>query len=118
MATLTQLQSQFQAAVADADAARTAGLRIEADLLQARRADPDRVDELEAALAAAATRRQAAEQRSTRARADLLALAELVTDPVSGLDGEHPIALLPVRIETRFVGTAGSRRLLVRVYPD
>ncbi|MET9735778.1 hypothetical protein ABZZ79_35685 [Streptomyces sp. NPDC006458] len=50
-------------------------------------------------------------------------LARLVTDPlrrIGGLDARFPVALLPVRLETRFRRDRGSRsgRLLVRIYPD
>ena len=37
---------------------------------------------------------------------------------MSGIDPQIPITLLPVRIETRFAGTAAAPRLLVRLYPD
>ena len=42
-------------------------------------------------------------------------------DPVlaATVAASHPIVLLPVRVETRYVGTAtGGRELLVRVWPD
>ncbi len=44
------------------------------------------------------------------------------TDPVADLDGQ-PVALLPVRLETRFVGSdddsdAATDELRIRVYPD
>ena len=40
-------------------------------------------------------------------------------DMVGGLDGHVPIALLPVRIETRYVsGQDQQTRLRIRVYPD
>lgn len=117
MATLAELQGQFGAADAEAEAARTETLRIRADLLRAA-GDPTRTAALETALATEAARQRLAEDLGARVRADLLSRAELVADPVSGLGGEHPIALLPVRIETRFTGPAGRRELLVRVYPD
>jgi hypothetical protein len=50
----------------------------------------------------------------------LLDAIELV-DPVAaiaGLEKTHPIALLPVRLETRFRQRAGGWDLLVRIYPD
>ena len=34
------------------------------------------------------------------------------------LDGRVPVALLPVRLETRFGSDAGGPRLLVRIFPD
>ncbi len=37
---------------------------------------------------------------------------------IPGLDALLPITLLPVRIETRFAGTAASPQLQVRLYPD
>src|SRR5258708_7897927 len=35
-----------------------------------------------------------------------------------GLDARKPLLLFPVRIETRFVDSANSSQLLVRIYPD
>lgn len=37
---------------------------------------------------------------------------------ISSLDSRFPIALLPLKIETRFAGSGGSRELWVRAYPD
>ncbi len=37
---------------------------------------------------------------------------------MSGIDPQLPITMLPVRIETRFAGTAASPQLQVRLYPD
>jgi hypothetical protein len=37
---------------------------------------------------------------------------------LAGIDPQVPITLLPVRIETRFVGPSGAPRLQVRLYPD
>jgi hypothetical protein len=49
------------------------------------------------------------------ALADERAFDELV----AGLDARHPVALLPVRIETRFLPVGGRpRELAVRIYPD
>ncbi|MFJ5778895.1 hypothetical protein [Streptomyces sp. NPDC093094] len=64
---------------------------------------------------------RAAEQRALDTlRAEL---ARLVKDPVQrigGLDARYPLALLPVRLETRFRRERAGRtgRLLVRIYPD
>ncbi len=46
------------------------------------------------------------------------ALDAFVADPLAPLSGDHPIALLPVRLETRFVTDPVAPQLLVRVYPD
>jgi hypothetical protein len=40
-------------------------------------------------------------------------------DDAAQLDTHHPVALLPVRLETRFIRDAvGTGELLVRIYPD
>jgi hypothetical protein len=63
-----------------------------------------------------------AQQRDTRTRIDQLAGGLLLQrDPslmVQALDGRHPIALLPVRLETRFVPAGRPTSLRIRVYPD
>jgi hypothetical protein len=37
---------------------------------------------------------------------------------IEALDGRHPIALLPVRLETRYVPVDAPTSLRIRVYPD
>src|SRR5215208_861340 len=37
---------------------------------------------------------------------------------LGGVETDHPLALLPIRLETRFASTAGGFQLLVRIYPD
>ena len=37
---------------------------------------------------------------------------------IAGVDAEVPIAMLPIRIETRFAGTDTAPQLQVRLYPD
>src|SRR6266511_3933212 len=115
---LSQLQAELRSATEEAEAVRVEALRIAADLRNARIEDPDHVPTLERALTDVSARTELADERSAAVREQLLELAELVADPVSGLDGEHPIALLPVRIETRFERTTEPRQLLVRIYPD
>jgi len=117
LARLVDLQRQVRTADAQAQAARAEALRIRADLL---RTDLDAASaaDLERALGSATERLSIAEDRGARIRSDLLSRSDLAVDPVAALGGEQPIALLPVRIETRFQGTADASELLVRVYPD
>lgn len=62
------------------------------------------------------------QQRDAHTRIDLLAGGLLLErDPalmVESLDGRHPIALLPMRLETRFVPVGRPTSLRIRVYPD
>ncbi|MFC9290821.1 hypothetical protein, partial [Streptomyces sp. NPDC057052] len=44
-------------------------------------------------------------------------VADNAQPPVWTLATSHPLALLPVRLETRFSGP-GHERLLVRIFPD
>ena len=63
-----------------------------------------------------------AQQRGLRAQIDALANNLLLQqDParlVESMDGRQPIALLPMRIETRYVSPDNIDRLRIRVYPD
>ncbi|MEU1185775.1 hypothetical protein ABZ464_50850, partial [Streptomyces sp. NPDC005820] len=95
-------------------AARTA-------LASARDKDRARLTEEHARALAALQEARAGERQALDAiRGEL---PRLVADPVAqigALDARFPVALLPVRLETRFRRDTGSRggRLLVRIYPD
>jgi hypothetical protein len=72
---------------------------------------------------ARARRNEAIRQRAQlSARIDGLAGGLLQgRDPsqmIEALDGRHPIALLPVRLETRYVPVLAPTTLRIRVYPD
>ncbi len=96
-------------AIAQAERAGRRG-QAEVEKLRAQRDDAAReVDWRKAALSTA--------QLASRAAAATL----LETDPqrlIEQMDDSVPFLLLPVRIETKFAGDAGSRQLLVRVFPD
>ena len=68
--------------------------------------------------------RQSLIERAAGARRAFDDLAERIRarrDPsqlVQSLDGDRPIALLPLRLETRYLDRGGERVLGVRVYPD
>ena len=108
---LDQLRERLAELDAEVEEARAEILGIRAELQGV--TGPAAVA-LRTRLAAARTRLRVTQARAERTRAELLALTEIENDPLAGVGPEHPIALLPVRIETRFAG----RELLVRVYPD
>jgi hypothetical protein len=59
------------------------------------------------------------QQTLATARAALLAPLPSPADAIKLLEPDQPIALLPVRIETRFAASAtGGWELLTRIYPD
>jgi hypothetical protein len=75
-------------------------------------------------VAAVAARSSVVERRRALNRAfdDLANGALAGRDPailVGGLDGQHPIAMLPMRLETRYISTPGAASVLrIRIYPD
>jgi hypothetical protein len=94
------------------DTAQQQLAEVTAQLAAARRLGGDQsIATLTAQRDAAAQRAAAAAQQVDSRRQATLAAAP---DPIDGIDAALPIALLPVRIETRFVGTD----LLIRIYPD
>jgi hypothetical protein len=120
---LAQSQGTLDAARVDAALARKL-----LDAAQAKAGAADRIEALQAEV----QRAQAALLQSQAARASLLqqireASGRLLVgadpaDMVSSLSGDIPVALLPLRLETRFVEGAPFGRqglvLAVRAYPD
>jgi hypothetical protein len=77
------------------------------------------VERAEKELGGASGRLADVEQQLTDARAQLAAAVADPADSITQLEPELPIALLPVRIETRFAERqGGGTDLLVRIYPD
>jgi hypothetical protein len=115
--TLAARQRAADAALAAAEAAlevarRTGAVANDAAALAAR-----------VAAAQAARAKVVADRRALQERFDLLADGVLRDrDPalaVGALDGRQPIALLPMRLETRYVTSPGQpTELRIRVYPD
>ena len=93
-------------------------------LAAAQRSNSDAASGIEQRIAAAQGQRQALVERQRRLNQDFDALADRVAagrDPallVGSLDGHQPIALLPVRLETRYLTRNDQRTLAIRIYPD
>jgi hypothetical protein len=107
---------QLQAAQAEL-AARTQDL----EAIAARGATTRQVEDAKARLAVAVTNQQKMvadandlARRFDRDRDGLDVMIDRLADPFLGMGGSVPMALLPVRLETRFVGND----LRVRIYPD
>jgi len=88
-------------------------------------AAPAEVARLNAGIAAAQSARNslADQRRALNEKPDAQARAAAVgIDPaalVASMDGKHPIALLPMRLETRYISAPGiPTRLRIRIYPD
>jgi hypothetical protein len=127
-AELVQARAASEAAqLAAAQAAeRHRALALELDRL-ARSAGPEELARLEERAKRAegeAAAAQEAAQRANEAAASALGTFTTFTDPranVERLSDRSPFALLPVRVETRFVELAGDaprHQLWVRIYPD
>ena len=104
-----------QAAIRAADAARAVAVLARGSSLD----QTEAVRKAEANVQAAKVRVAELRSRSRGARTELAsdlrrAIAPSAEEEVARLSPEYPILLLPVRIETRFVGD----ELLLRVYPD
>jgi hypothetical protein len=118
-AELGALESERRAIDADLAAAQAALERA-----QRAGASPNVTVPLERRIDAARARRNDALLLRTRlsARLDGLAAGLLQgRDPsqmIEALDGGRPIALLPVRLETRYVPVGAPTSLRIRVYPD
>lgn len=116
---LAQLSAQQRTVEAEIAAAKKA-----LDVAVRSGANREHVAALKERLAAAqATRGTLVERRRGlhRQMDDLANRTVLDRDPsllVSSLDGQTPIALLPVRLETRYVDNRGTTVLRIRIYPD
>ena len=122
----------LKAARAELDALESERRAIDADLAEAQTAleraqsagAPNVTVPLERRIEAARARRNDAIRQRTQlsARIDELAGGLLQgRDPavmIETLDARHPIALLPVRLETRYVPPETPTSLRIRVYPD
>ena len=101
--------------------------RLQQALAAAQRNGGRDAGQFEGPLARARAERQALQRRRDGllrefdARADAALGALPNRDPsllVQSLDGAHPIAMLPLRIETRYLQRDGQTVLGIRVYPD
>ena len=117
---LEQLAAQQRIADADVTAAKLA-----LDAAVRAGVDPARAASLSARVAAAQAARSALVDKRrvlNRKFDDLANQAIAGQDPsalVGSLDGRQPIALLPMRLETRYFSTPGAPAVLrIRIYPD
>ncbi|MBL8313126.1 MAG: hypothetical protein JNK55_05205 [Rubrivivax sp.] len=121
---ITALRQQLAQSQPPLDAARVdlALARSQLALAQSRGDEAFRVDALRAEVAAAeqllrerARGRNALLQEISLASNQLLVAAD-PTPMVEALEGDIPVALLPVRLETRYLDN--RTRLAIRIYPD
>jgi len=97
---------------------RAEQLRREGDKEEAKQASA-RVTQLRARHGDALAKLERLQQSLATARSALLAPLPDPADAIKLLEPDQPIALLPVRIETRFAASAtGGWDLLTRIYPD
>jgi hypothetical protein len=105
-----------------ATAVRLANAEAERVRLTAEGADEERITRAESRVADLRAEHDSLHRDIDGRAADLRDLSDAIVgviDParfVATLDGRTPIALLPVRLETRFL--AGGTELRIRVYPD
>jgi hypothetical protein len=121
---ITELRQALTASQGPLDAARVeaAFARTQLAQAQAQGASAQRVASLQEALAQSESALQAAARTRTglveriRLQSNQLLVGNDRSDMVQALQGDVPIALLPVRLETRYLD--GGQRLAIRIYPD
>ena len=124
-APLQQARQTLSQRETDARVAEHQSLQTETALIAARRSGDaqaiqqalSRHQAAQAAAATAHTQLQQAEADVEQTYATVLAQMD-ADDPLTALTGDRPIALFPVRLETRFITEPGRRELQVRIFPE